>query len=230
MTAADRRNRRMAGWEKAPRPRPTLGSKIRNFGRVTFMCPGCGKDFGRDHRKMNAHHISVHAGRWTSAKARAAARKMGKEADRVRRHAAGWLESAGLRDAYGKGTERSRSRPQSDGRLTLRHMRQLHKHDRDHERAARHDRVAGQARRRDHHWKANKRERAAKALRSQWPVRQPKPVPARPAPARTAPKARGNGHSNGTRPTAMRPAPTGRLAPSRNGRSNGHKPAPARTR
>jgi hypothetical protein len=129
-----------------------------------------------DHRKMNAHHMAKHAGRWTSVKARKAARSMGKDVDQMRRHAAGWLEAAGLRDARGKATDRARSRPQVRGKISVREMRQLHRHDRHHEKAAGHDRKAERDRTRDHHATADTREHLAANLRGRWPER---PRPAR---------------------------------------------------
>jgi hypothetical protein len=163
-----------------------------------FHCAGCNRDF-RGHRAMNAHHMAVHAGRWSSAKARKAARAMGKETDRMRRHARGWLEAAGLRDPRGRLTEKARSRPQVRGMTTLREMRMLHRHDRDHDRAGRLGRRADRARGRDFHGKADAHERQAGSLRERWATR-PAVRAVRPAPAaRPAP---------GTRPAPARPART----------------------
>lgn len=174
-------------------------------------CGSCNRDF-RGHRAMNAHHLAVHAQRWTSKKARAAARAMGKDVDKMRRHAAGWLEASGLRDSRGNGTARSRSRPQAaGGRLTVRKLREMHRHDKHHERAAGHD--ARAARSRNPLKRVGLQHRAAN-LRNRWPER-PRPA-ARPAPARTGPSSR----PAPARPMpAARPAPSGRLAPSRTGRS-----------
>jgi hypothetical protein len=139
----------------------------------------------------------------------------------MRRHARGWLEASGLRDPNGKTTARARSRPQArNGRLTVRTLRQMGRHDRDHERAAGHEAKA--ARSRIPAVRTVRQHRAA-SLRSRWPERAPRPAAARPAPA--APRA----GSTGTRPAparpapasrpAPRPAPTGRLAPPRPGRT-----------
>jgi hypothetical protein len=186
----------------------------RKFRELTHphRCGSCNRDF-RGYRAMNAHHLAVHAQRWTSKKARAAARAMGKDVDRMRRHAAGWLEASGLRDPRGKTTDRARSRPQAPGgRLKVRSLRQMHRHDRHHERAAGHD--ARAARSRNPLRRARLQNRAA-GLRGRWPGRpapaaraastRPAPAASRPAPARPAP--------------ASRPAPSGRLAPSRAARS-----------
>ena len=189
---------------EADAPR-TLGQKAADRARRKlrglthpFRCDHCNKDF-RIRRGLNAHHMSRHAQRWTSKKARAAARAMGKDVDLMRRHAAGWLEAAGLRDARGRGTDRSRSRPQVRGKVSLREMRRLHKHDKHHERAVKSDSKAARARGRDFHAKAGTHERKAATMRDRWPVRprQPRSAP----PPRTAPAS-----------------------------SNGHRPAPARTR
>jgi hypothetical protein len=91
-------------------------------------------------------------------------------------------------------------------------MRQLHRHDKHHERAAGHDAKAARTR---NPLRRIRRQARAANLRSQWPERAPRPAPARPAPART----------DSSRPAparsvpASRPAPSGRLAPSRSGRS-----------
>ena len=194
-----------------------------------FHCAGCNADF-RGYRAMNAHHLAKHASRWTSRSARAAGRKMGKETDNLRRHALGWLEAAGLRewkavpvrDKQGKPverngkvitreipvpTDRARSRPGVSGRPRRGELRQLHKHDRHHERADGHDRKAQQHRAKGRNAKADAREARAKALRDRWaPLRQPQ------AP-RTAPddglrdllgRAAAHAGGNGTRPAPAR--------------------------
>jgi hypothetical protein len=177
--------------------RATLKDRIRRRTTARFHCSGCGQDF-RGPRAMNAHHLAKHAGRWTSEQARKVARKMGKEADAARRHARGWLEAAGLRDARGRLTARARSRPELRGRLRTRDLRQAHRHDRDHERAAAHERKADRARTPER--QVDRHHRAA-LLRNRWPeLRTPRPAPVRTAPVtRTAPAA-----GNGSRPRPAR--------------------------
>jgi hypothetical protein len=178
---------------------------LMNGGRFTCgCCPG--RQF-RGTRALNAHHAARHAGRWAGKQARAAARRMGKDVDAARRHARGWLEAAGLRDHRGRRTDRARSRPELRGKVTRRQLRELHRHDRDHERAAARDRRADRAGAR-----AAAHRQRAENLRSRWPQRIP--PAARPAPARVPASA------NGHHPPVGRTPPQGRLAPSR----------PARTR
>ena len=171
---------------------------------------GCKTGY-RTIRGLNAHHMTAHAGMWTSKKARAAGRAMGKQADAARRHAMGWRVSAGLAEVRGQrvvATDKSRSRPKLSGRLKLKDLRAVHKHDRDHERAAARDRKADQAAARGKDARAGRHQHRADYLRSKHgtPARHA-PAPVRPAPApRPAPAA--NGHSNGR--TARTPAKTGR--------------------
>ena len=176
-----------------------------------FHCAGCGKDF-RGYRAMNAHHLAEHAGRWAGAKARAAGRKMGKETDKMRRHARGWLESAGLRDKSGRETPKALSRPKPRGKVRARDLRPLHQHDTHHEKADRLRRRALGHARKGRHGRAQALSGKADALAGRWPqLREPAP---RRAPA---PRARQNG--NGRAPAAPRtaPRPEGRLAPAPNG-------------
>jgi hypothetical protein len=183
------------------KPRHTLTS-IRG---ARFHCAGCNADF-RGYRAMNAHHLAKHASRWTSKSARAMGRKMGKETDNLRRHALGWLEAAGLREwktvpVRGKDgkpverngkivtrevpvpTDRARTRPEASGRLGRGHLRQLHRHDRHHERADGHDRRAQRHRDTGRDDKADTREARAAALRARWPddgrASDPRPAPGR---------------------------------------------------
>lgn len=179
--------------------RKRLKARGRGIFRTRYSC--CGKTFHGIHanRAQKAHHLAAHSGRWTSDQARKAARKMGKPVDLMRRHARSWQEAAGLRDQRGNLTAKARSRPLPRGRVTLRQMRQLHRHDRDHERADRHARKAAAARTRDRHDKAIPRERRARGLRGRWPELRPV-RPARTPPARTPAGTR----SNGTRPAPAR--------------------------
>ena len=189
---------------RRPRDHRPLKERARRLFRSRFHCAGCNRDF-RGHRALNAHHMSRHASMWTSKKARAAARAMGKDVDLMRRHARGWLVAAGLRDQRGKLTDRARSRPELRGNVKLRDWRRAHKHDRDHERAGKHERKAERAR--NPVRRVDRHHRAAN-LRNRWPVLRPAP----------APPARSNGH----RPPPARPAPGGRLAPQRH--ANGTRP------
>jgi hypothetical protein len=109
--------------------------------RDQFTCACCpGKTF-RGHRALNAHHLSRHGGYWAGQKARVAGRKIGKQADLMRRHARGWQEAHGLLDHRGKATARMRSRPAGDVRR-IRDLRARHRHGRDYDRA---DRQAGRS-------------------------------------------------------------------------------------
>jgi len=188
-----------------------------------FSCDLCNKRY-RVARRLNAHHGAKHVQRWTSAKSKKVARALGKDVEQMRSWMRSGWESYGLADRGGKLTARARSRPRPKpgrhGRTGLSQMRKLHRHDRDHEKAIRHERTAGKTRipgRKD------RLLRKAKARRARWPERTA--PAARPAPARTAP-ASANGV--GMRPAPSRPArtvpartaPSGsRLAPSRSGRS-----------
>lgn len=146
------------------------GAFARGAFRTQFTCACCpGKTF-RGHRAMNAHHLARHGNYWAGGKARAMGRKMGKAQDAARKHARGWLEAAGLRDRNGKTTDRARSRPQVRGKAGVRDLRQLHRHDRDHERAEGHHRKADRARTPE---KRADRHHQAANLRNRWPERQP---------------------------------------------------------
>jgi hypothetical protein len=119
--------------------RKPLRERARALFRSQFTC-GCspGKTF-RGHRALNAHHLSRHGGYWAGQKARVAGRKIGKQADLMRRHARGWQEAHGLLDHRGKATARMRSRPAGDVRR-IRDLRARHRHGRDYDRT---DRTAG---------------------------------------------------------------------------------------
>lgn len=169
-------------------------TRAREGARSRFRCDGCGRDF-HGYRAMNAHHMAKHATRWTSDKARKAGRRMGKELDQARRHSRGWLEAAGLRDPRGNLTRKGRSRPEVRGRPALRDLRQLDRHDRDHQRADRHDQKAERARAKGNPARQADHHHRSANLRNQWPeLRRPATRP--PAPA-----------SDGTRPAQpVRPA------------------------
>lgn len=192
----------------------TMTSKARARARkgwhritVPHHCGDCNKDY-RTVRAMNAHHMSVHAGLWSSKKARAAGRGMGKKVDAARRHAMAWRVSSGHAEVRGQrvvATDKSRSRPVLSGRLKLKDLRAAHRHDRDHDRAEARDRKADQAAARGKAARAGKHQHRADYLRSKHGT------PARHAPAK------------------VRPAPAPRPAPAANGHSNGRAKAPART-
>jgi len=99
-------------------------------------------------RELQAHHIRQ-LPRWTGDKARKAARRMGKDVDRMRRHARSWLEAAGLIDHRGNRTAKGRARPEVRGNAPVRQLREAHRHDRDADRtdrrASRHERRATRA-------------------------------------------------------------------------------------
>jgi hypothetical protein len=107
--------------------RKPLRERARGLFRNQFTCACCpGKTF-RGHRALNAHHLSRHGGYWAGQKARVAGRKIGKQADLMRRHARGWQEAHGLLDHRGKNTARMRSRP--DGQVRkISDLRTRHRH------------------------------------------------------------------------------------------------------
>lgn len=187
--------------------------------RKPYSCNcGCGRRF-KTPREMNAYYLGHHAQRWMSKKAKAAGRAMGKDMDKARRHARGWLESAGLRDEQNRKTAKAKARPELSGRIKIRDLRAAHKHDRAHDRtqkvAGRSDRRAAKADARGKgDWRdihssraARIRERHGKA----WPERKPA---ARPAPARPAPSNGRTQSANG-----QLPGRTARKTPARTGRS-----------
>lgn len=190
---------------RRPRDHKPVKQHGRGIFRTQYRC--CGKTM-HSNRAQKAHHLAAHSGMWASDKARKAGRKMGKDLDKARRHAMGWLRAAGLRDQRGQLTAKARSRPQVRGRVGVRQLRKLHKHDRDHERADRHDREAERAAARGKTARQVDRHQRAANLRNRWSN-------LRPAPAPTA-------RSNGRRPPPSRPAPGGRLAPQH--RANGTRP------
>ena len=197
-----------------------LGRDIRHGGRFTCSCGArtCPGRF-RSLRLWKTHHLARNAGRWTSKRARAAGRAMGKDVDAMRRHARSFLEVAGLRDARGQHTDRSRSRPQVSGRLARRDLRGLHRHDRDHERAIKRDHRADRAERKGRTDRAAAHRERAESLRARHPVRTPAPGPARvPVPVPVGAREPAHAGGNGTRP-----------APERSPR-NGSGPARERTR
>ena len=71
---------------------------------------------------------------------------MGKQLSNARRHSMGWLRAAGLRDQRGQRTPKDRARPHAYGRLSVRQLRGMHRHDkhsgRTDQRAGRHERRA----------------------------------------------------------------------------------------
>ena len=188
------------------RPDRTLKDRARGMFRTQFTCACCpGRTF-HGYRAMNAHHMARHGSYWAGDKARRTGRKIGKTADAMRKHARGYREAYGHIDRLGRATGKGRSRPDGPVRR-ISDLRARHRHDRDHERAARRDGRAAQATGRDRHHTANRHQRAADAQRSRWPQR--------PAPARTPPTARpAPSRVNGTRPQPSRLAPV-----SRNGRT-----------
>ena len=116
-----------------PRSRKPLSERARGMFRHQFTC-SCspGRHF-RGYREMNAHHLARHGGYWAGQKARVAGRKIGKQADAMRRHARGWQEAHGLLDHRGKATAKMRSRP--DGQVRkISDLRQRHRHGRDSDR------------------------------------------------------------------------------------------------
>lgn len=186
-----------------------LRSLPRDIIHGRFTCSCCpGKEF-RGVRALNAHHLARHGNYWGGKAARATGRKMGKAQDAARRHARGWREASGLIDNRGRTTDRGRSRPDHQGRLSLRHLREKHRHDRDHERAdgharkaaarqARADRHGARAEAREargrsrglagrlharHAARAERSQARAEGLRGRWPQRDPQAAPPRPAPS-----------------------------------------------
>jgi hypothetical protein len=149
---------------------------LKRLGRREFSCAcGCGKQW-RDYRLMNTHFLAKNGGYWAGKAGKATGRAMGKGTDSVRRHARGTLEAFGHVDRKGERTDLRRSRPVPSGHITLRGMRELHRHARDHTRAGRHDAKAERHRARDFHGPADRRERLAAEARDRWPVLRPRPA------------------------------------------------------
>ena len=216
---------------------------VKNGGRHIYD----GKLF-RSVRALNAYHLARDGGYWAGDKARKMARKMGKPADAARRHARGWREAGGLIDHMGHRTARGRTRPVPERGtvLTGGHLRDLHRHHRDHERAAKSDRkaeardaraarheAAGNTRRAGWHQRRAESHRAsAQERHDRWPARAPQAAPSRtpephPAGARLAPEPNGtraapdrspNGHARAAEPSRT-PGNGGRPAPERTGRT-----------
>jgi len=214
----------------------------KNGGRHVYD----GKLF-RSARHLNAYHLARDGGYWAGDRARKVARKMGKQADAARKFARGTREAHGLIDHMGHRTARGRSRPVPERGtvLTGRHLGELHRHHRDHDRAAKSDRKAHarEARAADREAQADRHEAAgrtraaarhraaaaahreqadghrasAQERRDRWPARTPQAAPPR------APEP----HPVGARPA---PVPNGtRTAPGRSPNGNGTRPAPERT-
>lgn len=125
--------------------RKPLRERLKDIGRHRFTCACCpGRNF-RGYRELNAHHLARHGGYWGGQKARVAGRKIGKQADAMRRHARGWRESHGLIDHQGRTTAKGRSRPDNPVRK-MRDLRDRHRHGRDSDRtdkrATRHEKRA----------------------------------------------------------------------------------------
>lgn len=136
----------MAAQTRSHRP---LKDRARGLFRNQFTCTcSPGKTF-RGYRALNAHHLSRHGGYWAGQKARVAGRKIGKQADAMRRHARGWQEAHGLLDHRGKATARMRSRPDGPVR-SIRDLRDRHRHGKDADRTDRAaTRIEGRASRAD---------------------------------------------------------------------------------
>ena len=183
---------------------------VKNRGRHIYD----GKSF-RSIRELNAYHLARNGGYWAGQKARVAGRKIGKARDAARRHARGHREAAGLIDHMGRRTPRGASRPELQGRVSIRELRQAHRHDRHHERAIRRDHRADRAEARGRDARAAAHRERAAGLRDRWPER-----------ARTVPAA-----ANGTRPEPARTAPAPAPARTAPADGNGTRPArPPRTR
>ena len=168
---------------------------VKNRGRHIYD----GKAF-RSIRQLNAYHLARNGGYWAGQKARTTGRKIGKPLDAARRHARGHREAAGLIDHMGRRTLRGESRPELRGRVSIRELRQLHRHDRDHETALTRERKADRHEARGRDDRADRHRAAAAGLRDRWP----QPARTVPAPAVT-----------------VRPVPPDQ---------NGHRAAPERTR
>lgn len=184
----------MAGQTRSHR---TLRERARGLFRDQFTCACCpGKTF-RGHRALNAHHLSRHGGYWAGQKARVAGRKIGKQADAMRRHARGWQEACGLLDHRGKATARMRSRP--DGQVRrIRDLRARHRHGKD---ADRTDRAAGFLERRANRSDSRADRHAARAARHKLAGR---PEQARAADTRaTAHRSRAASHRGRVADTRM---------------------------
>jgi hypothetical protein len=205
-----------AAADRAGRAASDVRNQVAHGGR--FNCISCGKNCWTA-RGMNAHFLAGHL-----REVRNTRKGIPKDRRRAWLHARGWREAAGLIDEKGHRTARGRSRPAvipADGRAHVTHgqLRQLHKHDRDHQKALRHEARATRHHAAGRHGRAEARTRKAEGLRSRWPERS-RPAPA----ARPAPQP----HGNGTRPVPARtPVLDGR--PLREpGNGNGRAPEPPR--
>ena len=183
------------------------------LGGGRFTCSCCPDKVFRGHKALNAHHLARHGNYWGGKAGKAMARKVGKDYDRARRHARGWLEAHGHVDRMGRRTGRAQSRPELRGTVRIRDLRAARRHGRDHDKAdgavRKHTARAGRHDARGNEVRADiSRGRAADAthrLRTAWPVR-PRPVrvpdPGRPVPA--------SSNGNGARPAPARTPRQGR--------------------
>jgi hypothetical protein len=126
------------------RDRKPLRERARNMFRNQFTCACCPGKVFRGHRALNAHHLARHGGYWAGQKARGTGRKIGRQADLMRRVARGWQESHGLLDHRGRNTAKMRSRPDRPVRR-IRDLRDRDRHGRD---ADRTDKLASRLERR----------------------------------------------------------------------------------
>ena len=212
-------------------------SRLRRVGRTEHTC-SCGLKT-RSEFRWGTHKCLEPVGRWTGKKAQQIRRQIGKANDEVRRHARRVREYKKLaatrkieyRDKDGNvrtreasvATRKGHSRPAGTtrGHLSLRSLREMDRHDRHHDKAAkRRERAARHAARlerrnartpigrfveRKRHSKIGTHVRKANELEARWPVRPVKTPAPRPAPAASqnghAPrKAPANGHAPRTAP------------------------------
>ena len=110
--------------------RKPLKQRWHEFRKPIACNCGCGKRWSRnDTLQAKAHFLRHYGGYWAGQKARSMGRKLGKDADRLRRMGrAGW-EAAGLRDRRGKLTPKARARPDAPVRK-ISHLRERHRHER----------------------------------------------------------------------------------------------------
>lgn len=214
MKRKERRPSRLARWAKdtageaAARGADAVRKRARNLrahaahgGRFTCSC--CPGKVFRGWRALNAHHLAVHY-----RQARAGRNGLPKAKRQAWLHARGHREAAGLVDKDGRMTDRGRTRPGVGGRVTLRELRAVSRHDRHHERADGLDRkaaagpgrVARVLRRPDR--SAAHANKASRLRDRHVPVPAARPVPRTDAP-RPAP-----GPSREPRPAPGRPDPT----------------------
>lgn len=118
------------------RTRKPLKQRWREFRKPIACNCGCGKRWSRhDTLQAKAHFLRHYGGYWAGQKARSMGRKIGKDADRLRRMGRAGREAAGLTDRRGNRTAKARSRPDERPVRRIRDLRHRDRHGRDSTRA-----------------------------------------------------------------------------------------------